>query len=142
MTQGRGIRLDHVGLAVESLAEGEKFWNLLGLTSSGDDESNSDQGVNIRFLEGDAEAPPPRLELLEPTGEDTPIGRFIAGRGAGVQQLAFEVDNLESLLEQLKAEGIRLIDETPGVGASGTRIAFVHPKSTGGVLVELLEKGS
>jgi methylmalonyl-CoA epimerase len=80
------------------------------------------------------------LELLEPTGEDTPIGRFISSRGEGVQQLAFEVDDLESLLEELSAAGVALIDETPQSGAAGTRIAFVHPKSTGGVLVELLER--
>jgi methylmalonyl-CoA epimerase len=131
--------LDHVGIAVNDLDAGARFWQILGLSQSGQDEANEEQGVNIRFI-GTSAGEPPKLELLEPTGEDTPIGRFIAKRGEGVQQLAFEVDDLESLLVELADAGVSLINETPQSGADGTRIAFVHPKSTGGVLVELLER--
>ncbi len=135
----RKVRLDHIGIAVSNLNSGSEFWRILGLSQSGEDESNNEQGVNIRFI-ATSGGKPPKLELLEPTGEDTPIGRFISKRGEGLQQLAFEVDDLESLLAELSAAGVALIDETPQSGAAGTRIAFVHPKSTGGVLVELLER--
>ena len=137
---GRRVRLDHIGIAVDSLDEGELFWRLLGLIPSGEDEVNPEQGVNIRFLESATDSEPPRLELLEPTGSDTPVGRFIDRRGVGVQQLAFEVEDLSGLLVELKQAGIQLIGDGPAAGAAGTRIVFVHPKSTGGVLVELLEK--
>ena len=133
-----GIRLDHIGIAVDDLESGSAFWQLLGL-SQGDDERNDEQGVNIRFFETEQGTNATRIELLEPIGEDTPIGRFLNNNGAGIQQIAFRVDDLDSLLSRLKAEGVRLINETPTEGAHGSRIAFVHPSSTGGVLVELLE---
>ena len=133
-----GIRLDHIGIAVNDLDSGSKFWRILGLTQ-GEDESNHEQGVDIRFFNTEFGERPPRIELLAPMGEDTPIGRFLSKRGAGVQQIAFRVDDLDALLVRLIGEGIRLINETPTEGAGGSRIAFVHPSSTGGVLVELLE---
>lgn len=133
-----GIRLDHIGIAVDDLESGSTFWQLLGL-SQGYDERNDEQGVNIRFFETEQGTNATRIELLEPIGEDTPIGRFLNNNGAGIQQIAFRVDDLDSLLSRLKAEGVRLINETPTEGAHGSRIAFVHPSSTGGVLVELLE---
>ena len=133
-----GIRLDHIGIAVNDLDSGSKFWRILGLTQ-GEDESNHEQGVDIRFFNTEFGERSPRIELLAPMGEDTPIGRFLSKRGAGVQQIAFRVDDLDALLVRLIGEGIRLINETPTEGAGGSRIAFVHPSSTGGVLVELLE---
>ncbi|MDE0574875.1 MAG: methylmalonyl-CoA epimerase [Candidatus Poseidoniales archaeon] len=133
-----GIRLDHIGIAVDDLESGSTFWQLLGL-SQGYDERNDEQGVNIRFFETEQGTNATRIELLEPIGEDTPIGRFLNNNGAGIQQIAFRVDDLDSLLSRLKAEGVRLINETPTEGAHGSRISFVHPSSTGGVLVELLE---
>jgi methylmalonyl-CoA epimerase len=133
-----GIRLDHIGIAVDDLESGSAFWQLLGL-SQGDDERNDEQGVNIRFFETEQGTNATRIELLEPIGEHTPIGRFLNKKGAGIQQIAFRVDDLDSLLSRLKGEGVRLINETPTEGAHGSRIAFVHPSSTGGVLVELLE---
>ena len=133
-----GIRLDHIGIAVNDLESGSKFWNILGL-NQGEDETNHEQGVDIRFFNTESGDKPPRIELLAPTGEDTPIGRFLSKRGAGVQQIAFRVDDLDTLLTRLISEGIRLINDTPSEGAGGSRIAFVHPSSTGGVLVELLE---
>lgn len=133
------IRLDHVGIAVNSLDEGVKFWKLLGLVTEGDDEINLEQGVKIRFL-STQQGNPPRLELLSPTTSDTPVGKFIDTRGQGVQQLAFEVNDLQATINELIESGIEMIDKIPNHGADGTKIAFVHPKSTGGVLVELLEK--
>ena len=133
-----GIRLDHIGIAVNDLESGSAFWKLLGL-SQGEDERNDEQGVDIRFFETEYSTDAARIELLSPTGEDTPIGRFLTKKGPGIQQIAFRVGDLESLLSRLKANGVRLIDETPTEGAHGSRIAFVHPSSTGGVLVELLE---
>ena len=135
---GMGIRIDHIGIAVSDLDTGSKFWRLIGL-EQGEDELNEEQGVNIRFFGSKQEAKAPQIELLSPTSEDTPIGRFLEKKGPGIQQIAFQVDDLQSLLDKLKCEGIRLINETPTKGAHGSQIAFVHPSSTGGVLVELLQ---
>ena len=134
-----GIRLDHIGIAVNDLEQGVKFWELLGLTTSKEVETNEEQGVKILFL-STTEGPSPDIELLEPTGPDTPIGQFISKRGPGIQQLAFEVDDISQIISQLQSNGVEMIDEIPKVGAGGNKIAFVHPKSTGGVLVELVEK--
>ena len=118
------IYLDHIGIAAQ-------------------DETVDDQGVTTRFFsttEPDTSAPVPKIELLEPTGEDTPIGRFLAKRGPGVQQICFSVADLEGLLNYLAENGVRLIDTEPRPGAGGHMIAFVHPASTGGVLVELSQR--
>lgn len=136
------IHIDHIGIATNSLEGGSIFWNLLGLEMAGDDEIVEEQGVTTRFfstspLSGDEH--PPLVELLQPTGPDTPIGKFLTRRGPGVQQVCFRVGNLEGLIAHLIENGITMIDETPRQGAGGKRIAFVHPKSTGGVLVELTE---
>ena len=133
-----GIRVDHIGIAVSDLDSGSSFWRLIGL-EQGDDEINVEQGVNIRFFGSEQGTTATRIELLSPTSTETPIGRFLEKSGPGVQQIAFRVDNLQELLDKLKSEGIRLINETPTTGAHGSQIAFVHPSSTGGVLVELLE---
>jgi methylmalonyl-CoA/ethylmalonyl-CoA epimerase len=79
------------------------------------------------------------VEITEPLGPDTPVGRFLANRGQGIHHLAFEVGNLEAKIARLKEAGVRLIDETPRIGAGGHRIAFVHPAAFGGILVELME---
>ena len=134
-----GIRLDHIGIAVNDLEQGVKFWELLGLTTSKEVETNEEQGVKILFL-STTEGPAPDIELLEPIGPDTPIGQFISKRGPGIQQLAFEVDDISQIISQLQSNGVEMIDEIPKIGAGGNKIAFVHPKSTGGVLVELVEK--
>ncbi len=133
-----GIRLDHIGIAVNDLESGSVFWNILGLEMQGD-ELNEEQGVNIRFFGTEPSSEGARIELLSPTSEDTPIGKFLQQRGPGIQQIAFRVDDLQGLLNRLKSEGVRLINETPTVGAHGSQIAFVHPSSAGGVLVELLQ---
>lgn len=132
-----GIRLDHIGIATTDIEQSSKFWTVLGLIQ-GHDETNTEQGVNIRFF-GTSAGSAPKVELLEPLSEDTPIGKFLEKRGPGIQQLAFEVDELEATIARLLDEGIRMIHETPVDGAHGTKIAFVHPSSTGGVLVELVQ---
>jgi len=133
------ITIDHIGIATESLDDASMFWSLLGLARVGLDETVEDQGVTTRFFETavDHRRHPPKVELLEPTGPETPVGRFLERRGPGVQQVCFHVGDLEGLIAHLKANGIVMIDEVPRRGAGGKRIAFVHPKSTGGVLVEL-----
>jgi methylmalonyl-CoA/ethylmalonyl-CoA epimerase len=133
------IRLDHIGLAVNSLDEGVEFWKILGLISHGEDERNHEQGVDIRFLTTQP-GEPPLLELLSPISPDTVVAKFIQKRGVGVQQLAFEVENLQETIDSLQSAGVKMIDAVPKHGSHGTKIAFVHPSSTGGVLVELLEK--
>ena len=132
------IRLDHIGIAVKDLDEAEKFWNLLGISATQPDEEVADQGVITRFMPISQKiSTPASIELLKPTGEDTPIGKFIAKRGVGIQQICFEVSNSNDMIKKLIMNGINMIDETPRNGAHGKMIAFVHPKSTGGVLVEL-----
>ncbi|RJU99065.1 MAG: methylmalonyl-CoA epimerase [Candidatus Poseidoniales archaeon] len=136
------ITLDHIGIAAPDLEAATPFWNLLGLAQGSHDETVEDQGVVTRFFSTDEQQTrhPARIELLEPTGPDTPIGRFLERRGAGVQQVCFRVGDLEGLIQHLMDHGVRMIDEVPRQGAGGMRIAFVHPKSTGGVLVELASK--
>ena len=136
------IHIDHIGIATESLDQASHFWNLIGLEMGKEDETVEDQGVTTRFFSTSMTSEddhPPLVELLQPTGPDTPIGKFLARRGPGVQQVCFRVGNLEGLIAHLLEHGIKMIDTTPRTGAGGKRIAFVHPKSTGGVLVELTE---
>ena len=100
-----------------------------------------DQGVTTRFFSTSEKDPStPKIELLEPTGEDTPIGKFLSKRGPGVQQICFRVEDLESVISLMLENGIQMIDTVPRKAAHGAMNAFVHPKSTGGVLVELAQK--
>jgi methylmalonyl-CoA/ethylmalonyl-CoA epimerase len=136
------IHIDHIGIATNDLDAASNFWKLLGLIQNTEDETVEEQGVTTRFFSTSApdesvENHPPMVELLQPTSEDTPIGRFLAKRGAGIQQLCFRVENLQALIDHLLDNGIKMIDNEPKLGAGGSIIAFVHPKSTGGVLVEL-----
>ena len=134
------IYLDHIGIACENLDDASNFWNLIGLIQ-GEDELVEDQGVITRFFATSENDPnTPRIELLEATGADTPIGKFLANRGPGVQQVCFRVENLEEMIAVLIRNGIQMIDVKPRTGAHNSLIAFVHPKSTGGVLVELSQK--
>ncbi len=134
------IEIDHIGIAVSSLDERTPFWTALGLLR-GEDESLPEDGVIARFLSTSGNSSEPaRIELLEATGKDTPIGRFIDRRGEGVQQIAFRVEDIHSVIDRLLGYGVRMIDEIPRNGAHGSKIAFVHPSSTGGVLVELVQR--
>ena len=130
------VSVDHIGIASESIEATSGFWELLGFKPVGE-HVNDDQGVRIKMLEGSGSSS--RLELLEPLGPDTPIGRFISKRGIGIQQIAVRVGDIESTISLLMESGVRMIDEQPVRGASGSMIAFVHPSSAGGVLVELVE---
>ncbi len=128
--------LDHIGIAVRSLEEGLRpYVEGLGLKPSGTEEVPTEQ-VKVAFLPvGET-----RLELLEPTGPDSPIVRFLERRGEGIHHLCFLVDDLESTLRRLDAAGVPLVDRVPRPGAGGSRVAFLHPRGTGGVLLELKER--
>ena len=134
------IYLDHIGIACNDLDSSSTFWRLIGL-SQGEDELVADQGVTTRFFSTSSEDPmTPKIELLEPTGPDTPIGKFLNKRGPGVQQVCFRVEDINSMIDLLLENGVEMIDKIPRKGAHDSLIAFVHPKSTGGVLVELAQK--
>ena len=128
--------IDHIGIAVKSIDESLKFWeDTLGIKCHGVEEV-AEQKVKTAFLPvEDTE-----IELLEGTSEESPVAKFIAAKGEGIHHLAIRVDNLEEALAELKAKGVRLIDETPRCGAGGAKIAFLHPKATGGILLELSER--
>ena len=135
------IYLDHIGIACDNLDDSSSFWKLIGLIQGESDEVVEEQGVKTRFFSTSENDPNnPMIELLEPTGNDTPIGRFLDKRGPGVQQICFRVEDLKSMIALLLENGVTMIDETPRKGSHGALIAFVHPKSTGGVLVELAQK--
>ena len=123
----------HIGIAVRGLADGASFYrDVLGLEEVALDDAD---GATIAgFAAGDT-----LVELLEPAEADSPIGKFIAKRGPGLHHVCFAVDDLDAALARCRAIGVRLIDETPRVGAEGKRIAFLHPSATSGVLIELTE---
>lgn len=130
------VYVDHIGIASESIETASAFWELLGFTPL-DEQVNDEQGVKIMMLEGFGSLT--KIEILEPLGPDTPIGKFISKRGQGIQQLAISVSDIEATIAHLMESGVRMIDERPVKGSSGSMIAFVHPSSAGGVLVELVE---
>ncbi len=128
--------IDHIGIAVANLQESLAFWETtLGIELHGIEEV-AEQKVRTAFLPVDDT----EIELLEPTSPDSTVAKFIEKRGEGLHHIAIRVDDIEAALAELKAKGIQLIDETPRDGAGGTRIAFVHPRATHGVLLELCER--
>lgn len=130
------MKLHHIGIAVESLQEAiPVFEKLLGATRAAE-EVVEDQKVRVALFQ----AGESRIELIEATAPDSPVGRFIAKRGPGVHHLAFSVPNLEPLLGELAQSGICLVDRASREGAGGERVAFLHPKSTAGVLIELVQE--
>ena len=130
-----GGSVNHIGIATPSLDESGELWSKLGFSQSFD-KISEDQGVKIRYLQGTGNT---RIELLEPLSKETPVGRFIERRGPGVQQIAIDVDDIESMISDLIDIGVRMVSEEPVIGSDGHRIAFVHPSSAGGVLIELVE---
>ncbi len=130
------LKIDHLGIAVNSINEGKSFWtDVLGLSFEGS-ETVAEQKVTTAFFPvGESE-----VELLESTAPDGPIAKFIEKKGQGIQHIAFRVENIEAALAELKEKGIQLIDQKPRIGAGGAKIAFLHPKATSGVLVELCER--
>lgn len=128
-------KIDHIGVAVKSIDEARKLYEMLGLTVT-KTEVVEEQKVKVAFLPtGDS-----KVELLESTDPDGPVAKFIAAKGEGVQHIAFRVTDIEAALAVLKEAGVRLIDEKPRRGAGGAKIAFLHPKETFGTLIELCER--
>jgi methylmalonyl-CoA/ethylmalonyl-CoA epimerase len=129
------MKINHLGIATEGIDEALKFWeDALGLENV-HTEIVEDQKVRVAMLPiGES-----RIELLEPTSEDSPITKFLEKRGGGIHHIAVEVEDINAALLKLKQEGARLIDESPRVGAEGCLVAFVHPSSANGVLLELVQ---
>lgn len=127
-------KIAHIGIATRSIAVVSEFYKLLGLEID-KVEAVEDQKVRVALLRVGESS----VELLEGTDKDSPISRFIESRGEGIHHVSFEVDDLSAQIESLKAKNIKLIDEVPRRGADGRLIAFIHPHSTGGVLVELCQ---
>ncbi len=129
------MKINHLGIATKGIDDALRFWvDALGLENI-HTEVVEDQKVKIAMLPiGES-----RIELLEPTSDDSPISKFLEKRGGGIHHIAVEVDDIQASLEDLKTKGMRLIDEEPRVGAEGCLVAFVHPAATGGVLLELVQ---
>jgi len=132
------MKIDHLGIAVRSISDSLGFYqDALGLELT-QTEAVDNQGVNVALLSvGES-----RIELLEPFSEETPVGRFIARRGEGLHHICYEVDDLTTKLEELRSRGVRLLDGYPRRGAEGKMVAFLHPASAHGVLVELVQKAN
>lgn len=130
-------RINHVGIAVNSLAEAIPFYqHQLGMTFKGIEEVG-EQMVKVAFFQiGES-----KIELLEPTSTESPIAKFLEKNGPGIHHLAYEVEDIEAAISKLELEGVRMVDRAPRSGAHGAQIAFVHPKSSGGVLTELCQPG-
>ena len=128
------IALDHLGIAVKSLQSAKAIYGLLGLSISSEEEVSAEKVRVVMIPLGDT-----RLELLEPTSEDSVIAKFIANQGEGVHHISLRVPDLEAAMDKLMRQGVRLVSEKIGVGAGGHRYVFVHPSSAGGVLLELVE---
>jgi methylmalonyl-CoA/ethylmalonyl-CoA epimerase len=129
--------LDHIGIAVESLADGRRFYEALGLEVGGE-EVVAEQEVQVAFLDvGDS-----RLELLEPTSASSPIAKHLEKRGAGLHHICLRVADIRRAMNDLRTAGYVLLSEEPQQGAHGCQVCFVHPRSAGGVLVELSQPGA
>ncbi|HEX8852094.1 MAG TPA: methylmalonyl-CoA epimerase [Pyrinomonadaceae bacterium] len=129
------MKIEHIGIATPRLDEALRFWSeALGLEVTHTEEV-AEQGVRVAMLP----VGEPRIELLEPTGADSPVARFLEKRGAGIHHIAVRVSDIRASLARLKAQGVRLIDEEPRLGADNCLVAFIHPSASGGVLLELVE---
>ncbi|HUV50260.1 MAG TPA: methylmalonyl-CoA epimerase [Anaerolineae bacterium] len=130
------LKIDHLGIAVKSITKGKKFWgDILGLWLEDSEEMADEKLITTFFPIGESE-----IELIETTDPDGPIGKYLEKRGEGIHHIALRVENIEEALKELKEKGVRLVDEKPRKGAGGAKIAFLHPKATNGVLVELCER--
>ncbi len=130
------MQLDHIGIAVNSIEESSRVWvDALGLVLEGIEVVES-QKVRVAFLPLGST----RIELLEPTADDSPIARFIQTRRPGIHHIAVEVDDIDSAVGRAKGSGLQLLSDAPVKGAHGTRVIFIHPSSTGGVLLELVQR--
>jgi methylmalonyl-CoA/ethylmalonyl-CoA epimerase len=128
------MKINHLGIATKSIDDALGFWGALGLSNI-HTETVADQKVRVAMLPiGDT-----RIELLEPTSDDSPISQFLEKRGGGIHHIAVEVEDIDAQLTKLKTLGVRLIDESPRIGAEGCLVAFVHPSASNGVLLELVQ---
>lgn len=128
-------KIDHIGIAVSSINESLKLYrDALGLEFTGIEEM-PERGQNVAFIK----AGESKLELLEATSDESAIAKHIAKRGQGIQHMALHVDNIEGAISELSEKGYRLLSDQPEIGAGGTKIVFMHPKSANGVLLELIE---
>ena len=129
-------KIDHTGIAVHDIEETAKFYrDLLGMELQGVEEVEN-QKVKVAFFKiGET-----NIELVMPTSEDSPVAKYLEKKGEGIHHICYATDNIEKAIEHMKAQGARLIDETPRPGAHGARVAFIHPKSSKGVLTELSQK--
>ena len=135
-------RIDHIGIATKDIEKASNFWVQVGL-EAGPDHINEEQDVKIRMFYGrdkEGKKTHSKVELIEALSESSPIAKFIDKKGVGIQQLAVSVDDIDLLISNLIKAGVRMINSEATIGAGGHRIAFVHPESTGGVLVELVER--
>lgn len=130
------LQIDHLGIAVNTMESGKEFWtDIMGLSLHGE-ETVEEQKTTTGFLPvGESE-----VELLVSTSPDGPVAKFIEKKGPGFQHVAFRVPDINKALAELKAKNVRLIDQEPRIGAGGAQIIFIHPKATGGVLVELCQR--
>ena len=130
------LKIDHLGIAVNSIDEGKNFWSgVLGLDFEGAETVAAQKVTTAFFPVGESE-----VELLESTAADGPVAKYIEKRGQGIQHVAYRVENIDEALAELKEKGVQLIDQQPRIGAGGAKIAFLHPKATNGVLVELCQR--
>ena len=129
--------LHHVAIATPDLEASRKLYvDVMGMSPAQDEpEHVPGQGVHVFVVHAGSQ----RIELVEPTGPETPVAKFLASRGPGIHHMAWEVDDLEAALAELKDKGVRLVHETPQAGSHNTRIALLHPSATGGVLMELVQ---
>ncbi len=130
------LKIDHLGIAVNSIEEGKNLWtDVLGLEFEGSETVTEQKVTTAFFPVGESE-----VELLESTAPDGPIAKYLEKKGQGVQHVALRVADIEAALAELKEKGVKLIDQVPRIGAGGAKIAFLHPKATMGVLVELCQR--
>ena len=128
--------IDHIGIAVNDLKEAMSIYtDILGLESKGMEVIEEQKIIHATFLVGSV-----KIELVQPTHPDGPVGKFIEKRGEGMHHIAFRVENIDESLRELNAKGVKLIDEKARIGADGAKIAFIHPKDMKGVLIELVER--
>jgi methylmalonyl-CoA/ethylmalonyl-CoA epimerase len=129
-------KIDHIGIAVKNLEEATAFYKTMGIQPHHFEEVES-QKVRVAFIKvGES-----NIELLEPTSEESPIAKFLEKKGEGIHHIAYLVEDVQKALDALKADGAKLLNETPMDGAHGMKVAFVHPKSVNGVLTELSQHG-
>ncbi|HEY0795200.1 MAG TPA: methylmalonyl-CoA epimerase [Acidisarcina sp.] len=127
-------KIDHLGIAVKSIAESRRLYEALGLTVLREESVDQEQVLTAMIPTGES-----RIELLEPTADDSPIGRFLAKNGEGLHHVALHVDDISATLEDLKTRGVRLVSDEIQTGAGGHLYFFIHPESAGGVLIEICQ---